>query len=91
MFLKNPELIKPEKKSIVNRYQKSRLPQARNPIYQKNINVGCPYCTDKSGRKKNFKTLFCLYMHFRIHHIRQPNFKELTMSIADLIIKGVLL
>ena len=29
---------------------KKREPQARNEIYQKQLNVGCPYCKN-SGRR----------------------------------------
>ena len=70
-----------------------REPQARNEIYQKRIAVGCPYCKrdGTKGRAKNYNTLFCLYMHFRTHHEFEPNFREVTMQVADLIISGVLL
>lgn len=91
MSLISLKLLKVEKKSKIIIYQESRLPQARNPIYQRSVNVGCPYCTDKSGRKKNFRNLYCLYRHFTHHHPNEPRYKELIMSLADLILKGVLL
>ncbi len=72
-------------------YRPSRLPQARNPIYQKAVNVGCKFCVDKTGRKKNFKTLYVLYRHFTYHHPNEPTYKELTMNLADLVIEGSIL
>lgn len=69
---------------------KKREPQARNEIYQKQLNVGCPYCKN-SGRKKNFKTLWVLYMHFREHHKYEERHSELIRNLADLVIEGVLL
>jgi hypothetical protein len=68
-----------------------REPFAQNLIYQRNVCVGCPYCTNKPGRRKNFKNLFRLYMHFRTHHSSEPNHKEIVMTLADLMIRGVLL
>ena len=72
-------------------YQDAKEPQANNPIYQRPIQVGCPFCkTEKlTGRKRKFKTLWLLYMHFREHHQQETSFKDLTMTIADLIISGV--
>ena len=91
MSLTSPKLLKLDKKSKKVVYQDSILPQARNRIYQKSVNVGCPYCTDKSGRKKNFKNLHRLYYHFRYQHSDETRHKELIMNLADLILKGVLL
>jgi len=91
MSLTSPKLLKVEKKSKAVIYQDSRLPQARNPIYQRPVNVGCPYCTDKSGRKKNYGNLYCLYRHFTHHHPNEPNYKKLTMSLADFLLDGTLL
>ncbi len=70
-------------------YQEAREPQSNNPAYLKEINcLGCHFCHSK-GRKKKFKNLWRLYMHLRITHPTE-NYKELIMSLADLVIKGVL-
>ena len=73
-------------------YHERREPQARNPIYQKKVNIGCRYCKrDKTrGRVKNYDRLWCLYMHFKVHHPME-NFKDDIQSLADLIIQGVLI
>ena len=91
MSLSTPKLLKVEKKRKTAIYPESRFPEARNPTYQRPVNVGCPYCTDKSGRKKNFRNLYCLYRHFTHHHPAEPRYKELTMSLADLLLDGTLL
>ena len=72
-----------------NFYQSKLEPQARNPTYLKPVSVGCPYCGGR-GRKKNYKNIWCLYMHFKIHHPHE-NYKELAMNLANLVIQGVLL
>ncbi len=69
----------------------SNLPSAHNPTYKKSLNVGCCFCPDKRGRSKNFKTLWCLYMHMITHHKLEPSFKDLVMNLADLVNKEVLL
>jgi hypothetical protein len=69
----------------------SNSPSAHNPAYKKSLNVGCTFCKDKSGRKKNFKTLWCLYMHMKTHHDTEQSLKDLVMQLADLVNKGVLL
>lgn len=91
MSITSLKLLKVGKKRKIAIYRESRFPEARNPTYQKPVNVGCPYCTDKCGRKKNFGNLYCLYRHFTHHHPNQPNYKELTMSLADLLLDGTLL
>lgn len=83
-------LTKPKNIKAKKNYKETREPHAYNPIYQKPYNYfGCQFCTSKTGRKKRFKNLFCLYHHYTREHPRE-NFKELTMGIADLIIKGIL-
>ncbi len=70
-------------------YREAREPESNNPIYLKEINcLGCHFSHSR-GRKKKFKNLWRLYMHFRIEHPNE-NYKELIMSLADLVIKGVL-
>ena len=91
MSLTSPKLLKVEKKSKTVIYRESKFPQARNPIYRRPVNVGCPYCTDKSGRKKNFRNLYRLYRHFTDHHPTQPRYKELTMNLANFLLDGTLL
>lgn len=68
------------------KYKPSRLPQARNPIYQKSVNVTCELCTHVKSRKKNYGTLYKLYRHFTYHHPYEPRYKEITMNLADQII-----
>jgi len=85
------KLLNEEKKSKKKKYQPSINPNACNPIYSQSLNVGCPYCTDKSGRKKNFGNLHRLYFHFRYQHSTEPRYKELILNLANLVLKGVLL
>lgn len=91
MLLSSHELLKVEKKRKTAVYHESRLPEARNPTYQKPVNVGCKFCSDKCGRKKNFRNLYCLYRHFTEHHPNEPRYKELTMNLADMIMDRTLL
>ena len=77
-----------EKKVVI--YRESTDPQARNPIFQKPGHYGCPYCTDKRGRKKHYQNLWHFYMHLKIHHPHE-NFQELIKSLAEFVIRGVLL
>lgn len=89
---RKPKVAKPReilKLSLIS-INKKREPFAQNPIYQKQFKVGCPFCKN-TGRKKNFKTLWCLYMHFKTHHSFEPNFKNTVTILADFIIQGVLL
>ena len=91
MSLTSPKLLKVELKPKKKNYQPSRNPNACNPTYLRPLNVGCPYCTDKKGRKKNYRNLYRLYRHFTDQHPTEPNYKELTMSLANLILRRVLL
>ncbi len=65
-------------------------PYAQNPIYQHILPVGCCYCKT-TGRKKNYKNLWCLYMHFRTHHKTESNYIETVTTLAKFVIEGVLL
>ena len=85
------KLIKIENNYALAKYEASSEPQTRNPIYQKSVNVGCPFCHKKKGRVKNFKNLNCLYKHFQVHHPEEKNAKDLVRKLAELIITGVLL
>ena len=91
MSLTSSKLLKVEHKPIKKNYQPSRNPNACNPTYLRPLNVGCSYCTDKSGRKKNYGNLYRLYTHFCHHHSNQPRYKELIMSLADFLLDGTLL
>lgn len=64
-------------------------PYAQNPTYNIPIKVGCPYCK-LTGRKKNYKNLWCLYMHFRTHHKQESNYTETVTILAKFVIEGVL-
>jgi len=71
-------------------YREAREPQSHNPIYRKELNCfRCPY-SHLAGRKKRFKNLWSLYMHFTRDHPNE-NYRELTMTIADFIIRGILI
>ena len=80
--LKNREAKKP-----------SHEPYAQNPIYQKTVCIGCSLCyKEHPGRKKNFKSLWKLYMHHKTHHnLEIVSLREDVVKLADFIIKGVLL
>ena len=79
---KNQELRK-------KNYQESIEPESNNPIYLKEINcLGCHFCHSR-GRKKKFKNLWRLYYHHKQTHPNE-NYKELIMSLADLVTKGIL-
>ena len=67
-------------------------PSAHNPIYQKDLHfLGCQFCDDKKGRRKNFKTLWTLYMHIRLNHRNEiDNFKKTVWNLADYVMKGVI-
>jgi len=80
---------KARKKNYRN-YRESRKPASQNPIYTKEINgLKCHY-HHSAGRKRIFKNLWCLYMHYTLEHDNE-NYKEFTMNLADLIIKKVLI
>ena len=87
----NLKLINIENNYATAKYSESPNPNTRNPIYQKSVNVGCPFCHKKKGRVKNFKNLNCLYKHFQVHHSEEKNAKELVIKLAEFIITGVLL
>ena len=71
----------------------SREPSPRNPIYLQSIRIGCSIChKEKRGTGKNFKNLWKLYYHCKIHHSLEMDFlKEDIMKIADLKLRGYLL
>jgi len=85
------KLLKVEHKPKKKNYQPSRNPNACNPTYLRPLNVGCKFCTDKSGRKKNFGNLYRLFCHTHHHHPNEPKYKESIMNLADLILDGTLL
>ena len=66
-------------------------PSAHNPLFQTKLNfLGCPYCKQK-GRKKNFKTLWTLYMHIRLNHSNETdNFKSVIWNLADYVMRGII-
>jgi len=79
---------KPEQ---ANYYRPSNLPQARNPVYQKEVSLGCKFCVDKPGRKKIYHTLYSLHHHFTHEHSKEPSYRDISIRIADLIIEGTIL
>jgi hypothetical protein len=73
-------------------YQKSRLPQRRNPIFIQRLDgVQCKYCIistrNSKGRKKYYHSLNQLHGHLSYDH-RTEDFKEYLMGLADLVISG---
>lgn len=88
MFTTEP--INKKRQITKKNYREAREPQSQNPIYKQKINcLKCPY-PHSAGRKKVFEDLWCLYMHCTLEHPRE-NYRELIMTIADLIIKKVLI
>jgi len=82
--------INKKRQIIKKHYQRAREPQSQNEIYLQEINcLKCPY-PHSAGRKKVFKNLWRLYMHCSLEHSRE-NYREIVMTIADLIIKKVLI
>ena len=67
-------------------------PSAHNPLYLKNLYfIGCPYCADKVGRKKNFKRLWSIFMHVQIHHAgEKENFENIVWNLADYVMRGII-
>ena len=65
---------------------------AHNPLFQKELGfVGCPYCPDKAGRIKNFKTLWKIYMHVRLNHEDSiENFSGVIWNLSDFVMRGIL-
>jgi hypothetical protein len=90
LSLNKIKLLKRELPNSKKIYHSSKNPQANNPIYQKSMNVGCPFCSE-SGRRRNFKNLWRLYMHCKTHHELEPRYKETITILADFVMKGVLL
>jgi len=71
-------------------YRKSREPASQNPIYTQRINgLKCHYY-HSAGRKRVFKNLWCLYMHYTEEH-NLEDYRNFTMQLADLIIKKVVI
>jgi len=70
---------------------KNREPFAANPVYKKDLFVGCPFEHHKAGRKKNYKGLWNLYMHFTLVHKNEPRYKDKIRELADLVIEGTLI
>ena len=93
MSLTTSKFKKLDKKPKKIIYQESKLPFARNRIYQRRITFGCPYCTlTQCGRKRHFKTLYLLWCHLFTHHpLERTNNKDLVTKLAKYIISGVLL
>ena len=82
--------INKKRQTTKKNYKKTRDPQSQNPIYLQEINcLKCPY-PHLAGRKKVFKNLWRLYMHFVLEH-ENENYKPLTTNLAELILKKVLI
>ena len=66
-------------------------PSAHNPLFQQELFfLGCPFCVGRGG-KKNFKTLWTLYMHIRLNHCNETdNFKCVIWNLSDYVERGIL-
>jgi len=63
-----------------------------NPLFQQKLFfIGCPYCSDKVGRKKNFKTLWKIFLHVQFQHKNEKeNFKSVIWNLSDYVLRGIL-
>ena len=78
------------KKRSIKTYKAVKDPHSQNPIYQRKIYCfGCPFCGSKSGRKKRFSTLWLLHIHMVFQHKRE-NYRDISMTLADFIIRGII-
>ena len=66
-------------------------PASHNPVYQKPLDITCPYCKNNVGRTKNFKNLWNLYMHYRLVHKNEPRFRQMILDLANLVMQGIFL
>ena len=92
--MKEEMVSKLSSKTIIKkRNVPSREPSPLNPIYLQSMRIGCSIChKEKTGTDKNFKNLWKLYYHCKIHHSLEMDFlKEDIMKIADLKLRGYLL
>ena len=66
-------------------------PSAHNPLFQQELFfLGCPYCVGR-GRKKNFRTLWKLYMEIRLNHeMETENFQPIIWSLANFVLRGII-
>lgn len=52
--------------------------------------LGCPFCVGR-GRKKNYFTLWKLYMHVKLNHKNETDFfKSIIWNLADYVLRGIL-
>ena len=67
-------------------------PSSHNPLFQRELGfVGCPYESDKVGRKKNFRTLWSIYMHVQLNHKQEKeNFKSVIWNLSDYVMRGII-
>jgi len=81
-----------KKRKITKNYREAREPASQNKIYTKKINgLKCHY-HHLAGRKRVFKNLWCLYMHYTLEHENEKeDYKKFIMTLADLVIKKVLI
>lgn len=80
------------RKKNYRNYREAREPASQNKIYTKKINgLKCHY-PHLAGRKRVFKNLWCLYMHYTLEHENQKeDYKKFIMNLADLVIKKVII
>ena len=66
-------------------------PSPHNFIFQKELLfVGCPYSRAK-GRKKNFRTLWKIWLHVKFEHGEEiEHFRPIIWNLAEYVMKGVL-
>lgn len=82
--------INKKRKTTKKNYRKSREPASQNPIYTQRINgLKCHY-HHSAGRKRIFKNLWRLYMHYTEEH-ENEDYRNFIMQLADLVKKKVLI
>lgn len=63
---------------------------SKNPIFEKPTSLHCCWCKNQPGRRKTYRTLYQLFMHFNLQHKGQPRNLDFVKSIAVLIHEGLL-
>ena len=77
----------PKKKRV---YKADTRPNSLNPIFRIYFPCKCRYCLREShkGRRKVYPNLFTLFMHFSLTHKLEPTYKNVTTTLAEIIIAG---
>lgn len=92
MILSTSIINKKRRKIKKKIYREAREPASQNKIYTKKINgLKCHY-PHLAGRKKVFRNLWQLYMHYTLEHEnKKEDYKKFIKTLADLVIKKVII